>query len=186
MLLRVFLCVCSFVFLKLCGATDIPCTVTQDGERTVYSLPEFIETDCVYAWLNKTGHVLANDEEPTVGRTVVSHTNRTLVTNECSKQIIHRRTCFPEWVQHTATCTSNCSRTSAAPNGSEFASWIVPFAISVVLVLVLVLLVLVLVHKFRGHIPSRCRNLCCRYAPVKTQDTVTQDTVTQDTVTVTV
>ncbi|XP_075960311.1 uncharacterized protein LOC142964071 isoform X2 [Anarhichas minor] len=159
-----YLALSSFVSLKLCGAADIPCTVSRDGQRTVYSVPKFNETDCIIQWVNETNYVIANDGEPTVGRTVVLNTNRTLITNECSK-IIYRRTCFPEGVQQMATCTPNCSRTSAVPNGREFAYLILPVAISVVL------LVLGLLYKFRDRIP-RCRILCCRYDPVKTQDTV--------------
>ncbi|KAM6922885.1 uncharacterized protein PEZ65_011194 [Lycodopsis pacificus] len=162
----VYLTLSSFVFLKLCDA-DISCTVTQDGEWTVYTVPKSTEPECVYTWLNKTGHVIANDEEQTVGRTVVSNTNWTLVTNECSKQINYSRTCFPGWVQQMATCTSNCSRISAAPNGRELSHRILPVAVPVVLLLLLLLLLCI----FRKRIPRWI--LCYRYAPVNTQDIVT-------------
>ncbi|XP_068567671.1 uncharacterized protein [Cebidichthys violaceus] len=160
----VHLWICSFVFLKLCGAADIPCTVIQDGKRTLYSVPEFNELDCEYQWLNETGHVVANVMEHAA--VVEWNTNRTLATYECSKQIIYSRNCYPEVDKQVATCTYNCSRNSAAPN-EAIAHRIIPVAISVGLLLLLLLLVLLvlLCYTFRDRI-TRCLN----YTPVNKQD----------------
>ncbi|CAK6960803.1 uncharacterized protein LOC121912036 [Scomber scombrus] len=113
------LCLFSYDFIQPVSTDDLLCSVTQDDRGTVYSVPEFKAEDCGYSWAT-ADHVLANHMEMMEG-IVVTNSNRTLVTRNCSNLIYYTRDCISEDSQLTATCMSNCTRNVVAPDDQEAA-----------------------------------------------------------------
>lgn len=40
--------------MVLCRGRDINCSVTEDAYGTLYTVPDFQATTCIYSWMNST------------------------------------------------------------------------------------------------------------------------------------
>ncbi|XP_028458939.1 uncharacterized protein LOC114571879 isoform X2 [Perca flavescens] len=158
-----YLWIVYHVFLGICIAQDLPCTVTHEGRRTRYNVPEFNETGCYYQWTNGTKFPLATHETP-MDKQVEMKSHQTLLTNVCSEVIYYNRDCLTEG-RREATCTTNCSGQVSAflQTGEAIAHyhWIAPIVVP------LLLLGLGLWLGFKNR-TFRCGNLF--YTSVKTQN----------------
>ncbi|XP_071395787.1 uncharacterized protein [Centroberyx affinis] len=137
-------------FPGCCSAPDLVCTVTQNGNRTHYHVPDQPPSaDCVYDWANGTGYNIATevqkDDESVLFANVSS-----LTTYGCLPRVRHSRSCGPE--RRTAVCDVNCTSGPALElkpiqNDSDHTlEWLVVGGIIVALIC---LLVLVLCNKDR-------------------------------------
>ncbi|XP_076747446.1 uncharacterized protein LOC143421685 [Maylandia zebra] len=114
---EVYLLVTAAALVVLCCGWDISCSVTEDAYGTLYTVPDFQATRCIYSWMNSTGHVLVNNNETVTGL-VTNSSIRTLLTRACLKQVNYSRDCVSEGIQHTTSCFTGCSGTTN-PQKSE-------------------------------------------------------------------
>lgn len=142
-----------WLFVQLCSAHDMKCTVTHAGSKTTYDISDLSPdmrnkaSRCMFTWSNATDFVIAHHRGLFL-QPVMSSSFGTLITSKCIGNVSFTATCEIKQraYDYTASCTPVCPPEALIDDTGMPPSQI---AVIVAAVLLLVGLVCFLCYKYR-------------------------------------
>ncbi|KAL3968378.1 immunoglobulin lambda-like polypeptide 1 [Sarotherodon galilaeus] len=142
-----------WLFVQLCSARDMKCTVTHAGDKTTYDISDLSPdmcnkaSPCMFTWSNATDFVIAHHRGLFL-QPVMSSSFGTLITSKCIGNVSFTATCEIKQraYDYTASCTPVCPPEALIDNTGMPPSQI---GVIVAAVLLLVGLVCFLCYKYR-------------------------------------
>lgn len=147
-----------WLFVQLCSAHDMKCTVTHAGSKTTYDISDLSPdmrnkaSRCMFTWSNATDFVIAHHRGLFL-QPVMSSSFGTLITSKCIGNVSFTATCEIKQraYDYTASCTPVCP-----PEALIDGTGMPPSQIGVIVAAVIVAAVLLLVG-----LVYRLRSKCC-------------------------